>query len=110
MSGGLFVVGQILSPSAPLTLPFRFWASPLRSCISPSARRLSLSVALPMACLVLPMASLARPLALSLNAPTGNLLGWHEAASPHPRSTNARSEAHTSELQSILRNPYGACS
>src|SRR5690606_5152208 len=62
---------QILSPSAPLTLPVRFWASPFLSCAAPSARRRSLSVASPTACLALPAASLARPFVLSLNSPMG---------------------------------------
>src|SRR5690606_2716982 len=62
---------QILSPSAPLTLPVRFWASPFLSCAAPSARSRSLSVASPTACLALPAASLARPFVLSLNSPTG---------------------------------------
>src|ERR1041384_7414228 len=50
---------------ASLTLPIACWASPFCSCLTPSARILSLPVALPTPCLTLPTASFAMPLTLS---------------------------------------------
>src|SRR3546814_2387954 len=125
---------QILSPSAPLTEPLMSCAVPLAFCARPSATRSGSRWLRPVASLIAPAALLPAAFTLSVISPIGCLLRlllphkragrtesclqyaggtdgaalirFRRPARPPFRDEFARSEEHTSELQSLMRISY----